>query len=72
MEFSATPSDVLDAIGVVQQIDPHPVRLAGKVLGFSDAEQQAGIPAWAWMAVALGAGVALGVKFAPQIREALR
>jgi hypothetical protein len=59
------PSTVLPLLGMVRDIDPNPRRLAGRFLGLSGEEADAGIPTWAWAAGALLVGVALGVVVAP-------
>ena len=69
MEFTASPQDLFQAMDVVRKIDANPLNAVGRVMGLSAAEQRAGIPTWAWCTIAVGVGVAVGVKYAPQIRE---
>jgi hypothetical protein len=71
MEFTASPEDIFRAVDVARKIDANPVALAGKLLGLSSAEQRAGVPVWAWVAVALGTGVYVGVQYGPKIRDVL-
>lgn len=72
MEFTASPSDLIRAVEAARQIDANPVTLAGKLLGLGADEQEAGIPSWAWMTVALGLGIYLGFRYGPQVRQKLR
>ena len=54
-----TPSDVERALRGIGAFD-NPVRAATSFLGLSADEQKAGVPAWAWMTLALGAGILVG------------
>ncbi len=54
-------ADVQAAHDVIQRVDPNPVRLAGRFLGLSGAEQEGRVPAWGLIAVGVGAGFLLGV-----------
>lgn len=72
MEFTATPTDILKVVEVARQIDANPLALAGRMIGLGQDEQRAGIPAWAWCAAVLGVGVFVGVRYADEIRDALR
>lgn len=38
----------------------NPVKAVGSVFGFSGDEVEAGVPTWAWLLVAAGAGIYLG------------
>jgi hypothetical protein len=61
------PSDLtgmLSSVGAMQ----NPKGVALSFLGLSPDEQRAGIPAWAWAILALGAGVYLGNKYAPSLK----
>jgi hypothetical protein len=44
-------------------IDQQPLRVAGRLAGLGSDELEAGIPTWAWITIALGAGVAVGVIY---------
>lgn len=72
MEFTASPSDLIRAVQAAREIDANPVTLAGKLVGLGAEEQEAGIPSWAWMTVALGLGVYLGVRYGDEVRQKLR
>lgn len=39
-----------------------PMSAVGSALGFSPAELESGVPAWAWAAVAFGVGIFAGQK----------
>lgn len=72
MEFTASPSDLIRAVQAAREIDANPVTLAGKLVGLGAEEQDAGIPSWAWMTVALGLGIYLGVRYGEQVRQKLQ
>lgn len=72
MEFTASPSDLIRAVQTAREIDANPVTLAGKLIGLGADEQEAGIPGWAWMTVALGLGLYLGVRYGSDVRQKLR
>ena len=46
----------------------NPVAIAGRFAGLGEAEQQAGIPSWAWIVLALGVGVVVGVQYGPELK----
>jgi hypothetical protein len=72
VEFTASPSDLIRAVQAAREIDANPVTLAGKLIGLGADEQEAGIPSWAWMTVALGLGLYLGVRYGTEVRQKLR
>jgi len=47
----------------------NPIAIAGRVAGLGQDEQRAGIPAWAWIAVALGAGLVIGIQYGPKLKS---
>ena len=57
---------------VAQKVDVNPLALAGRFLGLSKEEQQAGIPAWSWCTVAFVAGIVVAVKYGPAVADKLR
>jgi hypothetical protein len=69
MELSL--SDVTSVMEVAKKVDPNPVSLAGRMVGFSSEEQQAGVPTWAWVALGLGAGAVVALVVAPRVRRLL-
>lgn len=71
MEFVATPGDVTRLAQAARQIDANPVRLAGRLLGLGADEQAAGVPGWAWLALAIGLGAYLGDRYGGEVRERL-
>lgn len=58
MSFSL--ADVTALSEVAAKVDPNPISLAGRVLGLSPEEQEAGVPTWAWVTVGVMAGGVLG------------
>ncbi len=71
MDFVMSPADLEKIAGAALRIDPNPARLAGRVLGLGADETRAGIPTWAWITLALGGGLVLGVKFGPALMKRL-
>jgi hypothetical protein len=71
MDFVMSPSDLEKVAGAAMRIDPNPLKLAGRALGLGDAEMAAGIPTWAWLVLALGAGTVVGIKYGPAITRKL-
>lgn len=69
-QFVVSPSDLQNAVGALQGIG-NPLRMAARLAGLGDNEWRAGVPAWAWMALAFGAGVYIGVAHVPAIQEKL-
>lgn len=64
--------DVQQAWGAVRRLDANPLRLAGRVAGLGSAELEAGIPTWAWVTVAFGAGALVAVMFGDRISDKVR
>ena len=67
MGLQIQPGDVvgaLNGIGAIQ--NPSGTVLA--FFGFSEEEQKAGVPGWAWGTALIAAGVYVEVKFAPQLK----
>lgn len=71
MDFIMSPADLEKVAGAAMRIDPNPLKLAGRAVGLGDAEMAAGVPAWAWVTLALGAGLVVGIKYGPGLREKL-
>lgn len=71
MEFVGNVSlgDLERAWGAMSQIDASPARLAGRLAGLGTAELDAGIPTWAWVAVAFGAGAAVAFVYSDDLRD---
>jgi hypothetical protein len=63
MDFVMSPGDLEKIAGAAMKIDPNPLKLVGRSVGLGDAEMQAGIPSWAWIVLALGAGAVVGIKY---------
>ena len=71
MEFvgNVTLGDLQKAYGAAQALDPHPVRLVGRLAGLGSAELDAGVPTWAWVTIAFGAGAAVAVLYGDDARR---
>jgi hypothetical protein len=54
-------SDLQAVHQAASRVDPNPLKVAGRLFGLSGAEQRAGVPAWGYAAMALGAGVLIGL-----------
>ncbi len=63
MDFVMSPGDLEKIAGAAMKIDANPLKLAGRAVGLGEAEMSAGIPTWAWVTLALGAGAVLGIKY---------
>lgn len=64
--------DVQQAWGAVRRFDPNPIRLAGRLAGLGSSELDAGIPTWAWVTVAFGAGALAAVMLGDRISDRVR
>lgn len=69
MELSL--SDVTAVLDVARRVDANPLSLAARIAGFSGDEQQAGVPTWAWVVLALGGGAALALVAYPRVSRLL-
>ncbi len=65
-------NDVQQAWGAVKKLDPHPMRLAGRLAGLGSNELDAGVPTWAWVTIAFGAGALAVVVFGDRISDKVR
>ena len=63
MDFVMSPADLEKIATAAMKIDANPLKLAGRAVGLGEAEMSAGIPTWAWVTLALGAGAVLGIKY---------
>jgi hypothetical protein len=72
MDFVVSPSDLERTLASVRGVEPNPFKVAARLAGLGDAEVKAGVPAWAWVAVALAGGVALGFYYGPRVSKKLR
>lgn len=71
MDFVMSPADLEKVAGAAMRIDPNPLKIAGRALGMGDAEMQAGVPNWAWVVLALGAGAVVGIKYGAPLASKL-
>lgn len=65
-------SDVTAAWAGAQKLEPSPLRLAGRLAGLGTAELDAGVPTWAWVTVAFGAGVLATCLWGDKISDKVR
>lgn len=71
MDFVMSPADLEKLASAAQRIDPNPLKIVGRAVGLGDAEMKAGIPAWSWVVLALGAGAVVGIKYGPAVQRKL-
>lgn len=71
MEFvgNVTLGDVQNAWGAAKALDPKPLRLVGRLAGLGSAELDAGVPTWAWITIAFGAGAAASLLYSETLRR---
>jgi len=69
-QFVMSPNDLQNALGALRSMGD-PVGLVYRMAGLGQSEREAGIPGWAWLVVAAGAGIALGAVYGPVVREKL-
>lgn len=65
-------SDVMNAYQAAKKIDANPVRLVGRIAGLGSSELDAGVPTWAWLTVAFGAGVLATAMWGGKITKKVR
>jgi hypothetical protein len=61
-------ADVTAVMDVARRVDPNPLALGGRLLGFSSEEQESGVPTWAWVVLGLAAGAGVGLVVVPKVR----
>ncbi len=71
MDFVVQPSDLEKIMAGARAIDANPLRVAGRLAGLGAGELEAGVPTWAWVLVAFGAGVAAGYVLRPHASKKL-
>ena len=69
MDFVMSPGDLEKIAQAAMKIDANPLKLVGRSVGLGDAEMQAGVPAWAWVVLALGAGTVAGIKYGHHVTK---
>jgi hypothetical protein len=65
-------SDVQKAWGAAKRLDANPMRLAGRLAGLGTAELDAGVPTWAWVTVAFGAGALVTILYGERITRKIK
>jgi hypothetical protein len=71
LDFVVQPSDIQNFATAARAIDANPLRVAGRMAGLGAGELEAGIPTWAWVLVAFGAGAAAGIVLYPRLSKKL-
>lgn len=61
--------DVQRAWGAAQSLEARPARLAGRLAGLGSSELDAGVPTWAWVVIAFGAGATVSVLYSDRLRR---
>ncbi len=64
--------DVQKAWAGAKKLDAHPVRLAGRLAGLGSDELEAGVPTWAWIAVAFGTGAFVTYMYGGRISDKIK
>jgi hypothetical protein len=72
MDFVTSPSDVMQVVEAARRFEANPMALAGRIIGLGRDDQEAGVPPWAWCAVAFAAGAWAMWKFSPKARSFVR
>jgi len=62
-------ADVQAAWAGAQKIEANPLRFAARLTGLGSDELDAGVPTWAWVTVAFGAGALAAVLWGGKIRD---
>jgi len=70
-EFVVNPNDIAKAWQAAQTIGS-PGALVKRLAGLGQDEQRAGVPTWAWVALAFGVGAAVGIATRPRVADFLR
>lgn len=69
-QFVVSPNDLAAATKALRAVG-NPLHLVGKLAGLGSSELRAGIPTWAWMAVAFGVGIYVGVAHWERVESKL-
>lgn len=74
MDFvgNVTLGDVQQAWAGAKRLDASPIRLAGRLAGLGSAELEAGVPTWAWIVVAFGAGAFATYMYGEKVHDRVR
>lgn len=72
-QFVFSPNDLERAFGALQGMRGlgNPAKFAAKLAGLGESEWRAGVPTWAWVTLAFGVGVYIGVAHFPTVQEKL-
>lgn len=61
--------DLQRAYAATQALEARPLRLVGRLAGLGSAELDAGVPTWAWVTIAFGAGAAASLLYSDRLRR---
>ncbi len=66
---NVTLGDLQKAYGAAQALEARPLRLVGRLAGLGSSELDAGVPTWAWVTIAFGAGAAASLLYSETLRR---
>lgn len=72
MVGNVTLGDVQKVWAGAKKLDAHPVRLVGRLAGLGSSELDAGVPTWAWIAVAFGTGAFVTYFYSERLSDKIR
>ena len=64
--------DVQQAWAGAKKLDANPFRLAGRLAGLGSDELEAGVPTWAWVVMAFGAGALVATLYGDKLTSKLK
>lgn len=66
---NVTLGDLQKVYGATQALEKRPLRLVGRLAGLGSSELDAGVPTWAWVTIAFGAGAAASLLYSETLRR---
>jgi len=70
-QLVVSPQDIEKILKGAKAIG-NPMAIVQRFAGLGEAEQQAGIPSWAWLSLAVGVGVVVGMQLRPAVDDFLQ
>ena len=72
-QLVVNPSDVGKALGLLSKLSAgNPIAIPARLMGIGAEEQKAGVPTWAWVVLAFGAGAVVSAAYWPTLRDRFR